>query len=406
MKRGFKTALLTLALMALAAVFAFGVDGYLRNERHRADTEKKLRRLIADTLPVEAVATSDILTIQAFIRRMAGMFPGYALVVKDHRGRYMAPVTSAHARLRYLDRPLATSSLPIESSGRTIGYVEINDTSSRLAGPIWLIVGPSLAALLLFVGLWGLQRKRSRQAQLQNDLVARRQSRDTYALDELQVLEVTWRRRLHNLEYDLNETARDAVYNSLIGPFKERILEHLKYSQQRFIGDYREAFCLEDAFQQLEAWLRRLAERNAHVHIEIRLPDEVRNAMVYGHAYHLADVVRELVRNSLDAVEQVFEETTDQTYQPCVRMTAEVDGARCISLYVENNGGHLRSEALNHIYRAPIARRRDPAEVGEGTQYITHCCKLMGIHVVAENCSVGGRDGFRTRLRIRGAPGA
>ncbi|MBN2122870.1 MAG: sensor histidine kinase [Deltaproteobacteria bacterium] len=238
------------------------------------------------------------------------------------------------------------------------------------------------------------------EKKITEDVVAQ----SNYAKDELLFLQGTWRSQIHNIVNDLPEDQENDIYRKIIEPFQEAILSHLKGLERKLTFDpvtLEVGELAETVERELAGDLRSL-KRRYRVDFQVSRSNGLHRRRIHCDPFKVVEIIRNLVKNSQKAVElkQIDLMKEDfkayQGFKPYLSIALSGNEDR-LCLEVTDNGGGLREEFLERVFREPIPSSKKET-YGLGTTFVKFFSDRMGFSVRGENVVTEHGKGFRVSV--------
>ncbi|MBN1107071.1 MAG: sensor histidine kinase [Deltaproteobacteria bacterium] len=240
------------------------------------------------------------------------------------------------------------------------------------------------------------------EKKMTEDVVAQ----SNYAKDELLFLQGTWRSQIHNIINDLPEDRENDIYKRIIEPFQDAILTHLKGLEKKLTFDpvAMEVKALAEAIENELAGDLQLLSRRYEIDFKVAASDGLLGRRLYCDPFKVVEIIRNLVKNSQKAIElkqidlmkQDFKEY--QAFRPYLSIILKGEDQH-LWLEVTDNGGGVREEFLDKIFKEPIPSSKKEA-FGLGTTFVKFFSDRMGFIVKGENVTTLYGKGLRVRVEM------
>lgn len=240
------------------------------------------------------------------------------------------------------------------------------------------------------------------EKKITEDVVAQ----SNFAKDELLYLQGVWRSQIHNIINDLPEAKEKDIYNSIILPFQDAILGHLKGLEKKLTFD-PVTMDVKTLVETIESELGRdlvALSKKYDIDFDTSRYDGFRNERIMCDPYKVVEIVRNLLKNSQKAIElkqiQLMKHDFNayKAFKPYLAITLKGDGDH-ISLMVTDNGDGLPEEHLGKVFKEPI-RSSKKEGYGLGTTFVKFFSDRMGFHIRGENVLTDQGKGFRVILEM------
>ncbi|MBW1722098.1 MAG: sensor histidine kinase, partial [Deltaproteobacteria bacterium] len=288
----------------------------------------------------------------------------------------------------------------------------------------FIIISVSFALLMAFMIFFkspadearermALETKEEREkARLLEFLVTERKitqdvvAQSNYAKDELLFLQGAWRSNIHNILNDLPEDRENEIYREIIEPFQEAILRHLKGLEKKltFNPDHMKVKKLVEAVEEELSGELAAISRKYEVHFQVVKSDGILERRVFCDPYKVVEIIRNLVKNAQKAVElrQITLMREDfsayRNFKPYLGIDLRAERGELL-LVITDNGGGLKEEYLDKVFREPIPSSKR-ATYGLGTTFVKFFSDRMGFQVRGDNAVTEHGKGFRVTIRI------
>ena len=227
-----------------------------------------------------------------------------------------------------------------------------------------------------------------------------------YAKDELLFLQGAWRSQIHNIVNDLPDDQENEIYKTIIEPFQEAILSHLKGLEKKLTFDpfMIEVKKLADMIEQeLDRDLKPLLKKY-HVDFHVSRSDGIQDKKVNCDPLKVVEIIRNLMKNSQKAIELKQIHLMDQDFKvyknfiPYLAIGLKGGGDH-LHLDIIDNGGGLKEEYLDKVFKEPIPSSKKEG-YGLGTTFVKFFSDRMGFNIKAENTVTEHGKGFRVIVEI------
>lgn len=240
------------------------------------------------------------------------------------------------------------------------------------------------------------------ERKITQDVVAQ----SNFAKDELLVLQGAWRSQIHNIINDLPESKENDLYRRIIEPFQEAILKHLKGLERKLTFEPMpmEVRRLSRAVE--EEITGDLASLRDRYELDLRLSslNGFRGRRVRCDPHKLVEILRNLVKNAQKAIElrQIEMMREDfgayRAFRPYLSIVLGGEGGT-LSLEVTDNGGGVKEEYLDKVFKEPIPSSKKDG-YGLGTTFVKFFAERMGFNVRGSNVVTEHGKGFRVTLEM------
>ena len=223
--------------------------------------------------------------------------------------------------------------------------------------------------------------------------------------DELQLLEGTWRSNIHDILNDLQPAKEREIYNQIILPFQQNIIEHLRRLEDQLTFDLQH-LSLPDLADEI---VERIEDHNLKktFGLQIDLRDQgwrQSSRSVPLDPNKLWDMLRNVLRNSQAALDfrwlQSLRDKQAEAFAPAIRMTLSLDlGSAWIT--VTDNGGGVSEETAEMMFKKPVlSRKRKGKTHGQGTLFVKFFADRMNIRAQARNTRELGSQGLQVTFEL------
>lgn len=246
------------------------------------------------------------------------------------------------------------------------------------------------------------------EKKITEDVVAQ----SNFAKDELLFLQGSWRSQIHNIVNDLPEDQENKIYKTIIEPFQEAILSHLKGLEKKLTFDpvVMEAKDLARTLKdELKLDLDPLSQRY-ELDFNLLNLDGAQTKRLSCDPYKLVEIIRNLMKNSQKAIElkQIELMRLDfeayRAFRPYLSIELNKGNGR-LYLRITDNGGGLPKEYLRSIFKEPIPSSKREG-YGLGTTFVKFFSDRMGFGVKGENVATEHGKGFQVTLDMPFKEGA
>ncbi len=221
--------------------------------------------------------------------------------------------------------------------------------------------------------------------------------------DELQLLEGTWKSKIHDIVNDLPPVKERELYKQVIRPFEENIIHHLRDLEDGLTFDL-ESIELADLCRfiaEKAARLYRSECARTAVSIE-KAPAKAAGRGVLVDRNKVWDIVLNIFRNSQAALDfkrlDRLKAGGAQSFVPRIEIGFSVQGT-CALITVTDNAGGVSSEVAHKLYQEPVlSRKRGNKKYGQGSLFVKFFAERMGITVEAHNTELAGEKGLRVDI--------
>lgn len=225
--------------------------------------------------------------------------------------------------------------------------------------------------------------------------------------DELMVLQNSWKSQIHTIINDLPKVKERELYEQIVTPFEESIIDHLRGLENRL--------SFKPQLVELDEIGRELTDKLEHdkTHFKNRLDAGFdfsgwigRSEEILIDRHKTWEIILNLVRNSQTAMELHQIELLRQgpeafrNFKPRLSITGDVidNYAR---LTVTDTGGGVAEDSLPYLFRRAVpSAKRQGKEMGQGTVFVKFFGDNMGFDISAHNTENLGSKGLEVRILI------
>ncbi|WP_368854149.1 ATP-binding protein [Desulfovibrio sp. JC022] len=254
------------------------------------------------------------------------------------------------------------------------------------------------------------ERQRRRQLEL---MVATEKLTDDMIIqanmvkDELMVLQNSWKSQIHTIVNDLPKVKERELYNQIVTPFEESIIEHLRDLEKRLsfkpqlIGLDELALNLTDRLENDQKQSRQRLDLQFNFEKWINREEEI-----FVDRYKTWEILLNLIRNSQTAMElrqiELLRQGSEafKSFKPRLSINADVQG-NYAQLTVADTGGGVSDDSLQDLFKraVPSAKRKGKA-MGQGTVFVKFFSDNMGFDISAKNTETLGSKGLEVTILI------
>jgi K+-sensing histidine kinase KdpD len=263
-----------------------------------------------------------------------------------------------------------------------------------------------------------IQSERQRRNQLELMIATQKITDDAVrqanrVKDELLLLQNSWRAQIHSIVNDLSPMKERELFDQIVKPFQDDIIQHLRSLEQRLSFNPRSL-----PLGELNAYLRRQIEQTRKFQrsrAKIALEDHGwagSGREVVVDADKTWEILLNLVRNAQTAVElrQIELMRNDPAalkhFDPRIRIRLRVE-ERTAVLEITDNGGGLDEDSLAQLFHKPLpSAKRGRKTMGQGTIFVKFFGETMGFGLQARNTRELGDPGLAIRVSIPVLEGA
>ncbi|NDV27141.1 ATP-binding protein [Desulfovibrio sp. JC010] len=225
--------------------------------------------------------------------------------------------------------------------------------------------------------------------------------------DELMVLQNSWKSQIHTIVNDLPRVKERELYNQIVTPFEESIVEHLRDLEKRLsfkpqlIGLDELALNLTDRLENDQKHSRKRLDLNYDFEKWLSRDEEI-----LVDRYKTWEILINLIRNSQTAMElhqiELLRNGSEdfKTFKPRLSIIADVQGTHA-RLRVTDTGGGVSDDSLQDLFKkaVPSAKRKGKA-MGQGTVFVKFFGDNMGFDISARNTETLGNKGLEVTVLI------
>ncbi|TIH18062.1 sensor histidine kinase [Marinifilum sp. JC120] len=225
--------------------------------------------------------------------------------------------------------------------------------------------------------------------------------------DELMVLQNSWKSQIHTIVNDLPKVKERELYNQIVTPFEESIIEHLRDLEKRLsfkpqlIGLDELAVNLTDKLENDQT------HSQTRLELQFNFKDwKSREEEILVDRYKTWEILLNLIRNSQTAMElrqiELLRQGSEEfkTFKPRLSINADVQG-NYARLKVADTGGGVSEDSLQDLFKraVPSAKRKGKA-MGQGTVFVKFFSDNMGFDISAKNTDTLGAKGLEVTILI------
>lgn len=225
--------------------------------------------------------------------------------------------------------------------------------------------------------------------------------------DELMVLQNSWKSQIHTIINDLPKVKERELYNQIVTPFEESIIEHLRSLENR-LSFKPQLIGLDELAAQLEEKLEKDKnhfQKRLEAHFNFRGWARRKEEIFIDH-YKTWEILLNLIRNSQTAMElrqiDLLRKGSDEfkNFKPRLAITADVYD-KYARLKVTDTGGGVAEDSLQDLFKraVPSAKRQGKA-MGQGTVFVKFFGDNMGFDISAKNTEMLGSKGLQVCILI------
>ena len=236
---------------------------------------------------------------------------------------------------------------------------------------------------------------------LTNDLL----SEANLVKDELHIMEGNWKSALHDIVNDISLIEEKNIYEKVIRPYSDNIINHLRELEQRLSYEI-----IEQPLDELYAFIRGKILNNS------KLQNTPITFTVEGDEWakskdkfpldknKLWDIVHNIINNSMTAIDlkrisRIRSKDTNP-FSPTISIHFETLNNQPI-IKIKDNGGGVEKSKLQKLYQEPVlSQKRNNQSVGQGAMLIKFFAEKMSIKLTALNIKNSQGEGLQTILTI------
>ncbi|WP_031482604.1 ATP-binding protein [Maridesulfovibrio frigidus] len=225
--------------------------------------------------------------------------------------------------------------------------------------------------------------------------------------DELMVLQNSWKSQIHTIINDLPKVKERELYNQIVTPFEESIVEHLRGLENR-LSFKPQLIELDELAKELE---KKLDEDKKHFQKRLDASFDFKGwdgrvEEIFIDRYKTWEILLNLFRNSQTAMELRQIELLRQgsaefkTYVPRIAIIADIDGKNA-RIRILDTGGGVPDDSLQDLFKraVPSAKRQGKA-MGQGTMFVKFFGDNMGFNISVLNTEELGSKGLEVCILI------
>lgn len=223
--------------------------------------------------------------------------------------------------------------------------------------------------------------------------------------DELQLLEGTWRSNIHDILNDLQPAKEREIYNQIILPFQQNIIEHLRRLEDQLTFDLQ-VMALSDLADEISG---KIEEHNHKMtfglHIDFRDQGWAESTCaVFLDPNKLWDMLRNVLRNSQAALDflwlQSLRDGQSEGFTPKILVTLGMKTDTAL-ISITDNGGGVSDQTAAVMFQKPIlSQKRKGTTHGQGTLFVKFFADRMNIGVQARNTQALGSQGLEVSFAL------
>lgn len=236
---------------------------------------------------------------------------------------------------------------------------------------------------------------------LTNDLL----SEANLVKDELHIMEGNWKSALHDIVNDISLIEEKNIYEKVIRPYSDNIINHLRELEQRLSYEI-----IEQPLDELYAFIRGKILNNS------KLQNTPITFTVEGDEWakskdkfpldknKLWDIVHNIINNSMTAIDlkriSRIRSKDTSPFSPTISIHFETLNNQPI-IKIKDNGGGVEKSKLQKLYQEPVlSQKRNNQSVGQGAMLIKFFAEKMSIKLTALNIKNSQGEGLQTILTI------
>ncbi|WP_321401377.1 ATP-binding protein [Maridesulfovibrio sp.] len=225
--------------------------------------------------------------------------------------------------------------------------------------------------------------------------------------DELMVLQNSWKSQIHTIVNDLPKVKERELYNQIVTPFEESIVEHLRDLEKR-LSFKPQLVGLDELAANLTD---RLENDRKHSRKQLDLQFDFgnwkhREEEILIDRYKTWEILLNLIRNSQTAMElrqiDLLRKGSEEfrAFKPRLSVNADVQG-NYARLRVTDTGGGVSEDSLPDLFKraVPSAKRKGHA-MGQGTIFVKFFGDNMSFDISARNTETLGSKGLEVTILI------
>lgn len=225
--------------------------------------------------------------------------------------------------------------------------------------------------------------------------------------DELMVLQNSWRSQIHTIVNDLPKVKERELYDQIVKPFEENIIEHLRDLENRL--SFKPQLIELD---EMVSFLDEKIEQDSK-HFQQRLKTDFnlsgwrgRHEEVLIDCHKTWEIILNLMRNSQTAMElrqiSLIKEGPQAFKNFAPRLGVYLDVYDMYArIRVVDTGGGVEETQVENLFKRPIpsAKRKGKA-MGQGTVFVKFFGDNMGFDISAANTEKLGSKGLEVTILI------
>lgn len=224
--------------------------------------------------------------------------------------------------------------------------------------------------------------------------------------DDLLLLQGAWRSQIHSIINDLPPVKERELYDQIVAPFQDSIVNHLKGLESRLSFNPR-PMKLGSLHDDLAGHLAK-DRVSSQGRMKVTVTDHGwagSTRYIAADPHKLWEILLNLIRNCQSACElrQIALLREDRqaylSYRPALSVDFLLDGSGA-GIRVTDNGGGMDDERLAKVFREPVpSAKRGGRGFGQGTIFVKFFGESMGMEITAENTHALGDRGLAVTVR-------
>ncbi len=225
--------------------------------------------------------------------------------------------------------------------------------------------------------------------------------------DELMVLQNSWKSQIHTIINDLPKVKERELYNQIVTPFEESIIEHLRGLENR-LSFKPQLISLDELAEQLKENLEN-DQKKFQKRLEAAFDFtgwEGRVEEIFIDRYKTWEILLNLLRNSQTAMElrqiELLRQRSDEfkTYVPRLAIITDTIDKNA-RIRIIDTGGGVADDSLQDLFKraVPSSKRKGKA-MGQGTLFVKFFGDNMGFEISASNTDILGSKGLEVCILI------